>query len=508
MKSFRLKNIKSFLDSGKIEFAPLTIFVGKNSCGKSSLLRFPVVLAQSIVTGSSSPILFDGKYVDYGFFENVVHNQKGETISFDFSYDVDVNDKDDMRFFDGDEEAYKEKLKNAEYKEVTMRVELGEIEKTIHVLSVTMLIENKKIVTFGEKEGDQYINLYNIVVGSKYKKVDYEFKMKSIYFEPGGFPMYDMGDLFGAMCTTIFSDEKDKNDKKFASDLYNKLFLNANPYEDISLSKQEKTIKEIKETFDFISNVMSHVYVSFREDALTMNYIGPFRDAPSRIYRNSEKSGAGLGVGVRGENVSMLLARDYRRKRKLIKDISKWIESTLGYKLQLEDMNNGFFQIQLVDKHGIQSDISDVGFGISQVLPIVTQIMKTKEHKLNFRGKVASEPIYIEQPELHLHPAAQSKLADLFANCIDGNNASNMVIETHSEHLIRRLQVLISDKSNTLTNDMVKIYYVDKNTKGNATINEMKICENGKFASEWPTGFFDEAHNLTMKLLRNTAETL
>ena len=98
MKSFRIKNIKSFLDSGTIEIAPITIFVGQNSCGKSSLLRYPVLLAQSVMAASLTPIVFNGKYVDYGFFEDVVHNQNGDEIAYEFSYDVDINDDDDFRY--------------------------------------------------------------------------------------------------------------------------------------------------------------------------------------------------------------------------------------------------------------------------------------------------------------------------------------------------------------------------------------------------------------------------
>ena len=61
MKSFRVKNVKSFKDSGAIEFKPITIFVGKNSCGKSSLLRFPVVLAQTAISNTDSPLMLYGK---------------------------------------------------------------------------------------------------------------------------------------------------------------------------------------------------------------------------------------------------------------------------------------------------------------------------------------------------------------------------------------------------------------------------------------------------------------
>ena len=98
MKSFRIKNIKSFKDSGKIEIKPITIFVGKNSCGKSSLLRFPIVLAQTATYNTDSPIMFYGKMLDYGNYEDVVFGGNKENIEFAIHYDIDINDLQDARY--------------------------------------------------------------------------------------------------------------------------------------------------------------------------------------------------------------------------------------------------------------------------------------------------------------------------------------------------------------------------------------------------------------------------
>ncbi len=86
MKSFRLINVKSFEDTGEIELKPITVFVGPNSSGKSSLLRFPVVISQTYLEETISPIIFNGKYVDYGDFEDVVHNHFGDGLSFSLKF--------------------------------------------------------------------------------------------------------------------------------------------------------------------------------------------------------------------------------------------------------------------------------------------------------------------------------------------------------------------------------------------------------------------------------------
>ncbi|MBQ7992127.1 MAG: AAA family ATPase [Solobacterium sp.] len=81
MKSFRLRNVRSFKDSGTIELKPLTIFVGKNSCGKSSLLRFPAVLSQTADQTNNSPITLNGSLIDFGNFKDVVYKKSSDFFS-------------------------------------------------------------------------------------------------------------------------------------------------------------------------------------------------------------------------------------------------------------------------------------------------------------------------------------------------------------------------------------------------------------------------------------------
>ena len=103
----------------------------------------------------------------------------------------------------------------------------------------------------------------------------------------------------------------------------------------------------------------------------------------------------------------------------------------MGYKLQIKDMGSNLFQIMLVNSEGVESNILDVGFGISQVLPIVTQIIRSSfwSQKYIMGKEIHGETICIEQPELHLHPAAQADLADLFVDCVlESNNGKRVVI--------------------------------------------------------------------------------
>ena len=195
---------------------------------------------------------------------------------------------------------------------------------------------------------------------------------------------------------------------------------------------------------------------------------------------------------------------DYKNKE-LIDRVSEWLYKALGYNLVVTNVADGYFQLLLEDKNGIRSNISDVGYGISQILPIITQTMVSVPSENYFNRKnnhLMSGISIIEQPELHLHPAAQAELADLFVACVSGNKNRNLIIETHSEHFIRKLQVLIADPNCRISNEDVVVYYVDKDKDGVATIEKLEILPNGKFAKKWPAGFFDKAHELSMELLK------
>ncbi len=315
-----------------------------------------------------------------------------------------------------------------------------------------------------------------------------------------------MRELFCAIVGIVINKDKKPVTIDVGQELYSRLFSLGNLYGDNPLTDEEKLIKRIKRGFDYASTMMSHVYTNFDAGAQTTTYIGPFRESPERIYRDFET--LSRDVGVKGENVSNLLIQDYQKKGKLINAISEWLYKTMGYTLTIKDMGSSLFQIMLVNDEGIESNILDVGFGISQVLPIIVQIIKMSfisGRRINGRLR-KGESIYIEQPELHLHPAAQAELADIFVNCILNQKDSCLLIETHSEHLIRKLQVLVADKENEFSADMLKVYYIDKDCNGVANVQEMKIMENGKFEKKWPTGFFDKAHELSMDLLKNSAE--
>ncbi len=168
---------------------------------------------------------------------------------------------------------------------------------------------------------------------------------------------------------------------------------------------------------------------SFRAILNNLVYLGPLRSQPERYYTFSGDTTN--YVGQSGEYLPSILFRG----PKLLEQINRDLER-LGVKhqvkldkLQHEDKSpSNVFSLRLIDKAGVEASIRDVGFGISQVLPVAVQ-----------SGLSENKTLLIEQPEIHLHPAHQAELGDIFIRSALGEQKNTLLLETHSENLILRI---------------------------------------------------------------------
>lgn len=140
--------------------------------------------------------------------------------------------------------------------------------------------------------------------------------------------------------------------------------------------------------------------------------------------------------------------------------------------------------------------LADEGYGITQLLSLLLNI---ELHISDDRSR--PKYICVEEPEVHLHPKYQSMLAEMFVEAYQKYNI-RFIIETHSEYLIRKLQVMVADKECELNPSEVSINYVDKGDDGAATNRRIEILEDGSLSEDFGTGFFDEADNLAINLFR------
>ncbi|WP_231403255.1 AAA family ATPase [Hymenobacter guriensis] len=127
--------------------------------------------------------------------------------------------------------------------------------------------------------------------------------------------------------------------------------------------------------------------------------------------------------------------------------------------------------------------LTDVGFGVSQILPVLVLLFYVPE----------SSTVILEQPEIHLHPAVQAGLADVFVDAIKRRRLQ-IILESHSEHLLQRLQRRMAefgvDADKGFDADKAKLYFTDIEA-GRSKLTPLAIDNYGNI-SNWPTGFFGD----------------
>lgn len=503
MKHIRLKNIKAFKDTGILEIKPLTLIVGENSSGKSSLIRFFPVLAQTIKDNGITPLLFYGDMIDYGRFETVRYSDDSEDSDEKLEkavFEVSVELKTRQIMFRRRIEDIPQKGKGLFF----IEVEISKEKTKIQVEKISIYTEDKvNVVTF-EKKDSLYRVVSEIFPQINELKIELQFnKFFPLVFKGSS---EEEKSIIGRIISflNIKNEEKNKDASSILEEYRENRFSNKklNP-------KYEKEI-EIFDKLYIINDLIAVIAMNLYDEIETITYIGPFREAPKRTYINSESRY--LNVGIYGENTNHVLKQLYEDDLKKLEEISGWFQKALGTKISIFEIKEAnLYNIMVENINGNKANIIDSGYGISQVLPIVSELYNSMNNLNNterrrYRTRTNNEKtLIIEQPELHLHPKAQSELADLFVNVLNIKNGKNeIIVETHSEHLIRKLQILIAQGK--ITEDKVGIYYVEKNKNKGAQIKKMELTKKGQFIEEWPSGFFDKSYQLSMELFESMEE--
>lgn len=255
------------------------------------------------------------------------------------------------------------------------------------------------------------------------------------------------------------------------------------------------------------------------DELAQMRYVGPMRDVLARSYAaprylESRRWASGLGawdrMSTRGpefvrrvsdwlsdpEKLDTGYGLELKSSLELPEDSALWLSIERGTFLDMWDDLAGEFraletrrELRLVDPASRMAvHPSDVGVGVSQVVPVVVAAIDPERPSLTA----------IEQPELHIHPKVQVGLGDLFASQI-GDGSCSFLLETHSEHLmlrlLRRIEETYSDDlppgAPALRPDQVAVVFVEQ-IEGEVRATQLRIDESGEFIDRWPHGFFEE----------------
>lgn len=501
MKSIRIKNLRSLIDTNRLEIKPLTITVGRNSCGKSTLLRIFPLLKQTLETKTSTPILWYGPYTDFGDFKQAINRKhKNELIEFWFEFEMDEiynrrnTDKNIIGInFKMDEYAVKEL--NIFYLENKVNIIFN--KSKIEYLNINDTIFNSEEFVSRKNES----NIIPSIINSSEFELDFNWnplvKYKEIFLEKA--------------LKNSKNCAEDYDDKKFERFFYN--FVNLTQVVPefkfnrsmssrnlvgkeygkiiIDLVNEDKNFKsiiiayKIDELINYCNNLLNNRLTS-------ISYIAPIRATAERYYRQQ-----GLyvqEVDPRGENLPHILDNmDDDEKC----NFSEWVESNFNFSIKT-NRSEGHISLYIVN--GTEEiNIADTGFGYSQILPILLILWKSINNKENvvgndiifhkFSRRYPHRLVVIEQPELHLHPKMQSQFIKLIAAIMKMNSNSKIrfIIETHSEHIINQIGELISEDK--ISSKDVSVLRVDSMDSAESFITPTYYSESG-YLKNWPIDFF------------------
>lgn len=415
-----LRNFRGFARLNKLQLAPLTFLVGPNSSGKSSIADAILFMAQSglLSLGATNP-LWIGPLVDLGSFKDTVfrHDTKRE---MEIRVEIDSSVSASPR---------------RGFQAITLEVATSinatkdAPEGRVKQLAVRDLdTDESAALRRAAGRSDRFVTTSS----ANDQRPDYD-------------PQVSWSDVSSALLSALQA-----------------------PTDHRSLSALMMVLKT----------------GSLERLALGVQRVSSGRSPPQRSYQRD--------TGAAGDRVRRLIDsidataletgqhKDARRLRERL--VEGLLTLGIADKLEVARIGDYHTEVQLRDNiTKIASNLTDFGYGASQVLPV-----------LEGCSAPGPGPLFIEQPEIHLHPRAQGQLAQILC---DASRRRQMIVETHSEHMINRARRLIAEGK--MPAEHVIIQYIDRDEDGSHATT-IGLDSAGDFTSDWPDGFYDERYHETL----------
>ena len=433
-KSFRIKRFRSIQDSGSLDLSNLNVIVGPNNCGKSSLLYSILLLRQTLQDKDRSNVLVtSGPHLELGGFLDIVKgNRPNRTFQIQFEIDPSGFQWKNFMF------PRKDKVAAGPIVKYDLTFALDTKENKIVVSKFRVSDESDSFVYAGIKRNDSWSISGLPIAIRPHAGISFDHFVPTVLV-PGTKP-----------------------------------------------NASEETIEHLIDHM-FFTSIQSMVLTQICESML---YVGPVRQKIPRYGFLGSQPHSELGPS--GENLMRVLSKTQLGKKQgknIKKELNYWLEKKFRVlrNIRILDVDKGKTIKALIadDPRGDKDiNLAAMGSGISQLVPVVVQTVLTPRKGC----------IIIEQPEIHLHPAAQASLGDLFVHSARRNR--QLIIETHSEHLVLRIRRRIAEGK--LTPDKVRFFFVDKHQR-RTRVRNLPIKANGHF-KRWPAGFFEEGYKEAMAL--------
>jgi len=431
-----IKNFKAWKDTGPIRLAPLTVIFGANSAGKSSLGHLLLALQQTARSTDRKRALHLGdasSLVDLGTFADCLHGHDlAQPLKFEIGWtlpkSLEVRDPLTTVRYQGDR--------------MQLAVELA-----------------------AGKSGQPEVRSLSYVLGSSTEEI---------------------------LDVSLSSDSKRKFELISKRYTFKKTTGRAWP-----LEEPEKFYRLSDISAARFQNAGFLADFALAAEAMLdrLSYLGPLRKHPQRIYQWSGDIPSSVGQMGEYAIAAILSAQSEKRmlnrgpkqaKREFAAFIAAWLKD-LGviHDFSIRPVAEGRKEYEvLVKTHAKTPEvkITDVGFGVSQLLPALVQDFYCPPHST----------VWMEQPEIHLHPQVQAELADVFISAIqareNGERHVQLIVESHSEHFLNRLQRRVAE--GVVTPEDVAVYFC-RRAESATELEPLRLNMFGEIEN-WPENFFGD----------------
>ena len=550
IKSISLKNFKGFSDEVRIELRPITLLFGANSAGKSSVLHGLQYVREILERNNTNAdrTAQGGEAIDLGGFLNLVHGRSVER-KIEIQVEMTLGDSSIPEIVP---EAF-EDWQTQEEEVWNVYTSLQTIRNNVERVSIRLAVGwnslRQEPIVMGYEVGTNGVWCVKLDASDDGRDTRMRLNRENpIFMEDAPSADAQLAELDDWVNPLDLEEEKAETNDDSASTLevaaaptagldapmtkrsvlpdllfalqesglerpgdglraWLKGFHGALPrlgemlYIPAPGAKGASNIYIAREFTAFLSWLTIGPAMLLRDQLRQLRYLGPLRKVPPRGFEVSlTKSDAAWSDGMAAWESLMT------GPESLVEACSDWMSGAgklgTGYSLSRKQLQEFDLtgpepnpvgrlrpRIALTDATGLTHQAQDIGVGISQVLPVVVAAQDA-----------TASVVCIEQPELHVHPAVQVGLGDLF---IDGavNKGLSFLIETHSEHLILRLLRRIreaaeladsrSTRDQVLTPDAIGVNYLCKECD-RVTVTRLPVNAEGDFEKPWPRGFFEE----------------
>lgn len=475
-----MANLRSFQDTGYVELRPLTVLLGANGSGKSTFLRFFPLLRQTAETRTRGPILwFHDDLVDFGDFAQAVRRGQSEIVC---GYQV------------GDTRV-----------EATIAAGgVGSQTKEVRVWGDAS--EDPAVLKFSEPERLMSFNVGNVDVlalepgaqiavstGAFFSTVALPRERSTVptsvlekslisEFRRMAHGRTTQDRLLGFVRSLAWSKRAKLKDQFISKGYFSWDGWEANInrlFQDPARLRRIQNLLLARAVEDLV------VQTAFNLEAFSegVAYLGPFRATPQRYYRHQD-----LAVDLldpRGGNLAMFLRS---MSQDSLASLDEWLTNSFGFGVGIEtEGNHEKIHIRI---SGRDFNLVDVGFGYSQVLPIVVQLWALNANLPVGPGSSTPTLLAIEQPELHLHPRQQTLLGRAFALAARADGP-RLLVETHSEAIISEIGLQVAEGKLGPKDVQILCFEQDPVT-GTTEMRTATYNDDGNL-SNWPVGFLSAA---------------